>query len=81
MSFMKYYDEENEPILVTCNGCHKQEQVDNWDQAKYHEWHRNDVYGLSTGVWCDDCYENHYPYRKDKYFDPDYCGERMDDDY
>lgn len=42
---------------------------------------RTDFYGLSTGYWCDDCYENNYTYRKDAYFDPSYAGERMDDDY
>lgn len=42
---------------------------------------RFDAYGLSTGYYCDSCYENNYPYRKDNYFDPSYAGERMDDDY
>jgi len=42
---------------------------------------RHDNYGLFTGHYCDDCYENNYPYRKDNYYDPGYAGERMDDDY
>ena len=42
---------------------------------------RHDHYGNSTGYWCEDCYENHYPYRKDAYFDPSYAGERMEEDY
>ena len=42
---------------------------------------RHDHYGNSTGYYCDECYENNYPYRKDAYFDPDFAGERMDDDY
>lgn len=41
---------------------------------------REDAYGIPTGIYCDDCYENHYPYRKDRY---DYlgAGERLEDDY
>jgi hypothetical protein len=42
---------------------------------------RYDNYGIPTGYYCDDCYENNYPYRKDAYFDPDYAGERLEDDY
>jgi hypothetical protein len=41
---------------------------------------RHDAYGIHTGYYCDDCYENHYPYRKDKYFDPSYAGERLEED-
>ena len=42
---------------------------------------RHDHYGITTGYWCDECYETDYPYRKDAYFDPDFAGERMEDDY
>lgn len=42
---------------------------------------RYDHYGIPTGYYCNDCYENNYPYRKDAYFDPAFAGERMDDDY
>jgi len=51
------------------NGCHSKDTQP-----------RHDAYGLFTGHYCDDCYENNYPYRKDRY---DYAaaGERMDDDY
>jgi len=72
---------EDELIIVTCNGCQKHEQVDSWQDVKYHNWQRYDAYGLSTGIYCDHCYEHNYPYRKDRYFDPSYCGERMDDNY
>lgn len=47
---------------------------------KHDTCERLDAYGISTGYWCDDCYENNYPYRKDWY---DFAGngERLDDDY
>lgn len=41
---------------------------------------RFDYYGISTGYWCDECYDNNYTYRKDAYYDPSYAGERMDED-
>jgi len=46
-----------------------------------HASEQTDHYGISTGYWCDDCYEHHYPYRKDAYYDPEYAGERMEEDY
>ena len=42
---------------------------------------RHDTYGLPTRYYCDDCYENNYPYRKDAYYDYSNAGEYMDDDY
>jgi len=41
---------------------------------------RYDAYGIATGNWCNDCYENDYPYRKDRY-DYKAYGERLDDEY
>lgn len=70
---------------LTCRGCGKTDDLSDWenpiDAFKYHHWVRHDAYGLYTGIYCDDCYENNYPYRKDEYYDPLYAGERMDDDY
>jgi hypothetical protein len=42
---------------------------------------RYDWYGIPTGNFCDDCYENNYPYRKDRYetIEHDGYGERLDD--
>ena len=54
--------------IVPCRGCNKEADE------------RHDAYGISTGYWCDDCYENNYPYRKDQY-DYEAYGERLDDDY
>lgn len=42
---------------------------------------RYDAYGIQTGYYCEDCYENNYPYRRDRYFDEEYAGERLEDDY
>jgi hypothetical protein len=75
---------DDEPIRVTCNGCQAYEEVETWSEAKHHPWHRTDAYGMSTGVWCDNCRSGpnkKYPYREDRYYDPTYAGERMDDDY
>ena len=49
----------------------------------YHEWARIDAYGLYTGLYCEKCYDNpeKYTYRKDRYYDEGYAGERMEEDY
>ena len=58
---------------VKCRGC---ETIGNGVDE------RCDAYGYGTGDWCDVCYNsNKYPYRKDRYFDPSYAGERLEDDY
>jgi len=45
-------------------------------------YERHDWYGITTGFYCDKCYENNYPYRKDRYptIEHDGYGERLDDD-
>jgi hypothetical protein len=42
-----------------------------------------DAHGITTGYWCDDCYENNYPYRKDFYptMETHGFGDRLEDDY
>ena len=46
----------------------------------YHEWARIDAYGLYTGLYCHKCYEDSdkYTYRKDRYIDESYAGERLE---
>lgn len=57
---------------IICRGCEQSHEVEE----------RSDAYGYSTGWWCDECYEgDKYPYRRDRYFDPSYAGERLEDDY
>ena len=64
-----------------CNMCDGEgEYVLYCRPIAYHHWARNDAYGIYTGLYCDDCYENNYPYRKDRYYDPAYAGERMEPD-
>jgi len=48
----------------------------------HHKWARADAYGIYTGLYCDDCYDDphKYTYRKDEYYDPAYAGERMEPD-
>ena len=42
---------------------------------------RHDAYGIPTRYYCQHCYDNNYPYRKDRYYDFLNAGEYMDDDY
>jgi len=73
--------DDGDPIIVTCRGnnCEKWENVKSWDEVRYHPWMRQDAYGMTTGHYCDECYANNYPYRKDRYYDPSYAGERMEE--
>jgi hypothetical protein len=61
-------------MQIPCRGC------ETTKEESYVEL-RQDAYGIPTGYYCDDCYENNYPYRKDRYFDKSYAGERLEDDY
>ena len=47
---------------------------------EHHEWARNDAYGFFTGLFCHKCYNDseQYTYRKDRYFDESYVGERLE---
>lgn len=77
-------EQDDEPIFVTCKNfdkCGNQEEVTSYREIQHHPWMRSDAYGLCTGLYCDHCYEHDYPYRRDRYYDPSYAGERMDDDY
>ena len=58
--------------LAPCRGCGTKAGVNE----------ESDAYGYSTGHWCGDCYySDKYIYRKDRYFDESYAGERLEDDY
>ena len=50
--------------------------------VEHHMWSRADAYGIYTGLYCDKCYDDphKYTYRKDRYYDPAYAGERMEPD-
>ena len=69
-----WIEEGTDYIYVKCKGC-----------QTVHAYERHDHYGISTGHWCDKCYDDpsKYTYRKDAYYDPSYAGERMEpeDDY
>ena len=66
-----------------CEECYGRGEVEQVPPSvKYHNWARFDAYGIYTELCCDKCYKNgNYSYRTDEYFDPAYCGERMDEDY
>lgn len=42
----------------SCRGC---------SESKDDVQERHDYHGITTGYYCEDCYENNYPYRKDDY--------------
>ncbi len=63
---------EFSPLKVPCSGCEKTK-----DDVQL----RYDHYGIPTRHYCEDCYENNYPYRKDAYYDYLNAGEYLDDDY
>ena len=57
-------------IREKCRGC-----------GTVHANECHDAYGITTGFWCDECYDSDkYPYKKDRY-DYEAYGERLDDDY
>jgi hypothetical protein len=58
--------------FIGCRGC----------EQEGHE--RHDWYGISTGHWCDECYESdRYPYKRTRYATEEFdgYGERLDDNY
>lgn len=57
-----------------CRGCQK---------YKDDTQERSDWYGISTGYYCEDCYENNYPYRKDRYPTQEFdgYGEQLEEEY
>ena len=77
-----------------CSGCQKADKdfpisFDNYDygepiynapRVSEHKWARNDAYGIYTGLYCDKCYKHNYPYKRDRYHDEAYCGERLEPD-
>lgn len=64
--------------VICCKGNNCQNT--NEDETAYVEL-RSDNYGIPTGYYCEDCYENNYPYRKDDYYDYMNAGEYLNDDY
>jgi hypothetical protein len=63
---------------IQCRGCYESRE----DNPNKVVEIRYDAYGISTGHWCEECYDsNKYPYRRDKYYDYLNAGEYMDDDY
>ena len=64
--------------LFHCRGCKKPDKENSRvSPITHHMWARADAYGIYTGLYCDKCYKDNYPYRKDRYFDPAYVGERL----
>lgn len=60
-------------IYTKCKGC-----------QTVHAYERHDHYGITTGYWCDDCYDSdEYPYRKDRYptMEHDGYGDYLENDF
>ena len=77
-------DVNNNDLEEECPFCLGDGKYMDWVKVDYHKWSRSDAYGIYTGLYCDDCYDdpNIYPYRKDNYFDPGYAGESLEpEDY
>ena len=69
--------------LYHCRGCQEPDKdYQRVSPITYHMWARADAYGIYTGLYCDKCYNDasKYTYRKDRYHDESYCGERMEPD-
>jgi Pyruvate/2-oxoacid:ferredoxin oxidoreductase delta subunit len=64
-----WIEEGTDYIYDKCKGC-----------GTVHANECHDAYGITTGHWCDECYDSpRYPYKKNRY---DYrgAGERLDYD-
>ena len=72
-----YEEDVNDEACWKCNGYGKYTPR---TSVEHHMWSRADAYGIYTGLYCDKCYKDNYPYRKDEYYDPAYAGERMEPD-
>ena len=80
------YSEDDNGNITTgignyCNICDGRGKKEYIPKTSHHHWARCDSYGIYTGIYCDDCYKNNYPYKKGRYFDESYCGERLESDY
>lgn len=63
--------------IINCNGNNCTATLEVVSKPSESEWARKDSYGYFTGLYCHNCYEKNYPYRKDAYFDPSYAGETL----
>jgi len=78
-----YYNEfECSKCLKICDyyGVHtcRGESCSSVETSEYKDW-----YGITTGHWCDTCYETNYIFKKDRYPTMEYdgYGERLEEDY
>ena len=60
---------QDKPEMTYCGGCVAETEM--YRPIGQHWWARYDVYGIYTGIYCDECYasgdSDKYPYRKDSY--------------
>lgn len=81
---MSHIDEYGTNVYCNRGGCdvpHEHTHCNGQGCTSVDAQKRTDAYNIFTGYYCDDCYENNYPYRKDRYYDFLDAGEYLDDDY
>ena len=47
---------KDKPEMTYCRGC--EAEVEMMRPIDQHWWARRDAYGIYTGIYCDDCYNN-----------------------
>ena len=71
-------DEDGGVPDARCNGDGCEKSSEGITPLKYHNWARTDHYGMYTGLYCDKCFRDNYPYHRADYFDPAYAGEKLE---
>lgn len=82
--FEAHYEEEVDDFILDCEEEVYVDEIIPCRGCKTEEgFQRHDWYGIPTGHYCDECYENNYPYRKTRYatIEHDGYGERLSEDY
>lgn len=85
MIYYTVRDEQDNIQLITSNDEELKDFVENLKNGTFHTKvtfsckgrgcnssdteERADFHGIYTGAYCDPCYENNYPYKKDDYTD------------
>ncbi len=52
---------------IKCRGRGCEEFLVVYGSVSHSSFMRHDYRGIATGLFCNDCYDNNYPYRKDDY--------------
>ena len=67
-------------VTVKCSGRDCEAKDEGWTAKRsQHPWARSDHFGIYTGIYCNDCVENNYPYKKHDYSAELNHGEYIDE--